>query len=107
MSRLNKELGLLQGVALLSTSLLGTGIFVNPELGGTGVWDYVANAVAPFDAGAQFMAQLTGVITALIWSSVVAAVVLLVLKYTILFLCYYLHRNKPLLYLQVLYFQFQ
>jgi amino acid efflux transporter len=32
MSRLNKELGLLQGVALLSTSLLGTGIFVVPAL---------------------------------------------------------------------------
>lgn len=32
MSRLNKELGLLQGVGLLSTSLLGTGIFVVPAL---------------------------------------------------------------------------
>lgn len=32
MSRLNKELGLLQGIALLSTSLLGTGIFVVPAL---------------------------------------------------------------------------
>ena len=40
MSRLNKELGLLQGVALLSTSLLstsllGTGIFVVPALAAT------------------------------------------------------------------------
>lgn len=32
MSRLNKDLGLGQGVALLSTSLLGTGIFVVPAL---------------------------------------------------------------------------
>lgn len=32
MSRLNKDLGLLQGVALLSTSLLGTGIFAVPAL---------------------------------------------------------------------------
>ncbi|WP_286785173.1 MULTISPECIES: L-methionine/branched-chain amino acid transporter [Pseudomonas] len=32
MSRLNKELGLLQGIALLATSLLGTGIFVVPAL---------------------------------------------------------------------------
>lgn len=35
MSRLNKELGLLQGVGLLSTSLLGTGIFVIPALAAT------------------------------------------------------------------------
>lgn len=32
MSRLNQELGLLQGIGLLSTSLLGTGIFVVPAL---------------------------------------------------------------------------
>lgn len=35
MSRLNKELGLVQGIALLSTSLLGTGIFVVPALAAT------------------------------------------------------------------------
>lgn len=35
MSRLNKELGLLQGVGLLSTSLLGTGVFVIPALAAT------------------------------------------------------------------------
>lgn len=35
MSRLNPELGLWQGVALLSTSLLGTGIFVVPALAAT------------------------------------------------------------------------
>ncbi|MCW2291088.1 amino acid efflux transporter [Pseudomonas sp. BIGb0408] len=35
MSRLNKELGLLQGVGLLCTSLLGTGIFVIPALAAT------------------------------------------------------------------------
>lgn len=35
MSRLNKELGLLQGIGLLSTSLLGTGIFVIPALAAT------------------------------------------------------------------------
>lgn len=36
MSRLNQELGLIQGIALLSTSLLGTGIFVVPALAATG-----------------------------------------------------------------------
>lgn len=35
MSRLNQELGLLQGIALLCTSLLGTGIFVVPALAAT------------------------------------------------------------------------
>lgn len=35
MSRLNKQLSLLQGVGLLTTSLLGTGIFVVPALAAT------------------------------------------------------------------------
>jgi amino acid efflux transporter len=35
MSRLNQKLGLLQGIGLLSTSLLGTGIFVVPALAAT------------------------------------------------------------------------
>lgn len=35
MSRLNQELSLLQGIGLLSTSLLGTGIFIVPALAAT------------------------------------------------------------------------
>ena len=35
MSRLNQELSLLQGIGLLSTSLLGTGVFVVPALAAT------------------------------------------------------------------------
>ena len=62
---------------------LGTGIFVNPALGGTGVYDYVANKVGDFDAGAQFISQLWAVGTSLLWSGLVALVILLVLKYTI------------------------
>lgn len=62
---------------------LGTGIFVNPALGGTGVYDYVANAVGAFDAAAQFKAQLIAVTTALVWSGVVAAIALLLVKVTI------------------------
>lgn len=62
---------------------LGTGIFVNPALGGTGVWDYVVNAVAPFDAKAQFIAQLWGVGTAIAISGTVALLALLAIKYTI------------------------
>ena len=46
MSRLNQELGLLQGIGLLSTSLLGTGIFVVPALaassaGETSLWAWM------------------------------------------------------------------
>jgi len=62
---------------------LGTGIYVNPKLGGTGVYDYVANKVGDFDASAQFISQLWAVGTSLVWSGTVALVVLLVLKYTI------------------------
>ena len=39
MSRLNKELGLLQGIGLLCTSLLGTGVFVVPALAATAAGD--------------------------------------------------------------------
>jgi Amt family ammonium transporter len=52
---------------------LGTGIFAAPSLGGTGIWDYVTNAYNPeYSIGSQFMIQLTGVITTLVWSGVVA-----------------------------------
>jgi len=49
-----------------------TGVFVSPALGGTGVYDYVANKVADFDMGAQLISQLWGVGTAIVWSGVVA-----------------------------------
>lgn len=62
---------------------LGTGIFVNPALGGTGVWDYTAEAVAAYDFAAQMKAQLWAVGVALAWSAVVAAIIMLALKYTI------------------------
>jgi Amt family ammonium transporter len=62
---------------------IGTGIFVNPKLGGTGVWDYVTNKVGDFDAGAQIVSQLWDIGTTVIWSGLVAFVILLVLKATI------------------------
>ncbi|MBS1199221.1 MAG: amt [Proteobacteria bacterium] len=49
-----------------------TGIFVSPKLGGTGVYDYVANKVGDFDMGAQLVSQLWGVGTAIVWSGVVS-----------------------------------
>ena len=51
---------------------LATGILVNPALGGTGVYDYVANAVGAYDMAAQMTAQVWAVGTTLVWSSVVA-----------------------------------
>ena len=53
---------------------LSTGILVNPALGGTGVYDYVANAVAPYDMVTQMTAQAWGVGTTIVWSGVVAFV---------------------------------
>jgi len=62
---------------------IGTGIFVSPELGGTGVFDYTTESVGAFDMHAQVTAQFWAVGTALAWSAVVATGVLLLLKYTI------------------------
>ena len=62
---------------------LGTGIFVNPALGGTGVYDYVANKVGDFDAMAQIVSQLWDIGITLVWSGLVAFVILLILKHTI------------------------
>ncbi len=62
---------------------LGTGTFVNPAFGGTGVYDYVANKVADFDAKAQIISQIWDISITLVWSGLVAFVILLVLKFTI------------------------
>jgi Amt family ammonium transporter len=51
-----------------------TAVFCNPSLGGTGVYDYVANAVAEYSTVAQLKAQLWAVLLSLVWSGVVAAV---------------------------------
>jgi Amt family ammonium transporter len=51
---------------------LGTAIVCSPSLGGTGVYDYVANKVGDYDMGAQMISQLWAVGTSLIWSGVVA-----------------------------------
>jgi Amt family ammonium transporter len=59
------------GVGGILGALL-TGVFTSPDLGGTGVYDYVANAVAPYDMGAQLIAQAWGVGTAVVWSGVVS-----------------------------------
>ena len=51
-----------------------TGVFVSPALGGTGVYDYVANKVGDFDMSAQVISQLWGVGVSVVWSGVVSYV---------------------------------
>jgi Amt family ammonium transporter len=59
------------GVGGILGSIL-TGVFASPSLGGTGVYDYVANAVGTYDMTAQVISQLWGVGTVIVWSGIVA-----------------------------------
>ena len=60
------------GVGGILGALL-TGVFAAPSLGGTGVYDYVANKVNPdYSITGQVWIQLQGVLTTLVWSGVVA-----------------------------------
>ena len=55
---------------------LGTGVLVNPALGGTGVADYVSRpgeAVAAYDMAAQMTAQAKAVGLTLAWSGIISA----------------------------------
>ena len=50
-----------------------TGVFAAPSLGGTGVFDYVTDAVTPdYSIASQLWIQCQGVLTTLIWSAVVS-----------------------------------
>ena len=62
-----------QGVGGVLGAVL-TGVFVDPALGGTGVYDYVTNKVGDFDMATQVISQLWGVGTVIVWSGVVALV---------------------------------
>jgi Amt family ammonium transporter len=53
---------------------LMTGIFANPDLGGVGVYDYVANKVADYSTSTQMISQLWAVGTTLIWSGLVSII---------------------------------
>jgi Amt family ammonium transporter len=53
---------------------LGTGILVNPALGGTGILDYTTGKIAEYDFAAQMLAQSKAVLTTLVWSGVGSAV---------------------------------
>src|SRR3569833_1413339 len=49
---------------------IGTGILVNPALGGTGIMDYTTGKIADYDFAAQMVSQLWGVCTTLVWSGI-------------------------------------
>jgi ammonia channel protein AmtB len=53
---------------------LGTGILVNPALGGAGIMDYTTGKIADYDFAAQMISQLWGVCTTLVWSGIGSAI---------------------------------
>src|SRR4029077_18132573 len=56
---------------------LGTGILVNPALGGVGITDYAnitANNAGTYEFGTQMIAQSKAVLATLIWSGVGSAI---------------------------------
>jgi ammonium transporter, Amt family len=60
------------GVGGIVGALL-TGVFASPSLGGTGVWDYVTNAVAEgYSISSQVWVQAQGVMLTIVWSAVVS-----------------------------------
>jgi len=60
------------GVGGILGSLL-TGVFAAPSLGGSGIYDYVANKVADgYSISSQVIIQATGVGVTIVWSGVVA-----------------------------------
>jgi len=53
---------------------LGTGILVNPALGGTGVMDYVAGKIGDYDMVTQMLAQSKAVLLTLVFSGIGSAI---------------------------------
>ena len=70
------------GVGGILGALL-TGVFNTWKLGGTGIADYVNNTVVDTEIGAQLWIQAQGVLTALIWSGVVAFICYKIVDLTI------------------------
>ena len=53
---------------------LGTGILVNPALGGTGVMDYTIGKIQDYVFADQMISQCWGVCTTLVWSGIGSAI---------------------------------
>jgi ammonium transporter, Amt family len=62
---------------------LGTGILVNPALGGTGIMDYAAGKIADYDFLTQIYAQFKAVVLTLVWSGVGTLIILKVIDIVI------------------------
>jgi Amt family ammonium transporter len=60
-----------------------TGVFNTWSLGGTGIVDYVNNKIIDTEIGAQVWIQAQAVLTAVIWSGVVAPVCYKIIDWTI------------------------
>ncbi|GJA92396.1 ammonium transporter [Aeromonas caviae] len=64
----------LHGVCGILGAVL-TGVFASPDLGGTGVWDYVTNQVAEgYSILAQVKVQVIGAGVTVVWTALVSAV---------------------------------
>lgn len=68
------------GVGGIVGALL-TGVFAAPSLGGSGIFDYVANKVSEdYSISGQVLIQLEAVITTIVLSAVVSVIALLIVK---------------------------
>jgi Amt family ammonium transporter len=67
------------GVGGIVGALL-TGVFASPSLGGTGVYDYVANKVGEYSIATQVIIQAEAVVTTIVISAVVSVVAFLIVK---------------------------
>ncbi|TAK44715.1 MAG: ammonium transporter [Betaproteobacteria bacterium] len=71
------------GVCGIVGALL-TGVFAAPSLGGSGIYDYVANKVSPdYSIWGQLVTQATAVATTVVWSAVVAFIAFKLIQMTI------------------------
>ncbi|HJS38411.1 MAG TPA: ammonium transporter [Burkholderiales bacterium] len=71
------------GVCGIVGALL-TGVFAAPSLGGSGIWDYVANkASADYSIWGQVVTQATGVLTTIVVSGVVSLIAFKLVDLTI------------------------
>jgi Amt family ammonium transporter len=64
---------------------IGTGILADPALGGQGWFDYTVFPAVPgeYDMAGQVVTQAKAVLTTLVWSGGISAVLFLALKYTL------------------------
>ena len=67
-----------------ATGAILTGVFASPSLGGSGIYDYVANKVGDnYSIWDQVVIQATGCLTTVVWSGVVAFIAFKLVDLTI------------------------